>query len=598
MRNRIWFLAALALLAACKSKGGATDAGAATSASLSPPAAATVATPAAAAGACQQGPAPLAVKEPERDLTEVEKLAGVLKKASMGGVCAALTARNVDALRKHFTDDARVQRLLPRAEEVLVHDARTHGSLVRPRNPACFGTSADLVADLRALTDSWLRVERCFFKSFRIFATREKPRSADVELHFWWGGTLPGGGRSGEKGDVRATMVEGADGAWRFSRLEWRDREHFTSTGTAFADWTERAGLPTDWVDVGYPPTLSAGQVLHGGVSIGDFDGDGWNDLYVARAGQNFLLRNDGKGGFVDVTAKAGVGDLGNGQAAAFADLDNDGDQDLIVINASYSLVKGGNSHAPSALYRNNGDGTFTRMPGSLGPIGPASGVAVADYDGDGLLDIYLVYYQDENLHQYHHSIEAKDGFGNRLLRNKGNLQFEDVTQKAGVGGHGWSYAATWADVDGDGRPDLYVANDYGDSDLYRNKGDGTFENIAKKAGVANEANGMSADFGDFDNDGLLDLYVANMYSKTGNQFLALYPDLDAELRRKLLRAAAGNSLYRNRGDGTFEELGIKLGVNLAGWAWGSNFFDYDNDGWLDIHVANGLWSGEVESDA
>jgi hypothetical protein len=421
-------------------------------------------------------------------------------------------------------------------------------------------------------------------------------RRANVELHLWIGGVEPTGARVGEKGDVTAEVREGREG-WHITALRFGERERFRTTGLAFTDHTERARLPTTWPDVGYPKDMNHGQILFGGVAIGDYDGDRWPDLYIARTGKNVLLRNDGRGGFEDVTAKAGVGDPGNSQSAVFADFDNDGDLDLFVVNAHYVSVTGKHGKRGHQLYRNNGNGTFTRAAQRFDPIGPATGAAVADYDGDGLLDIYVTYYQDDDVVPYHHYIEAKNGFGNRLFRNRGGLRFEDVTAKAGVGGNAWSFAPAWADYDGDGRIDLYVANDFGDSYLFRNRGDGTFEELAERAGAPNPANGMSADWGDYDNDGHLDLYVANMYSKTGNQVLPLYPDLDAELRRKLLFSVKGNSLYRNRGNGTFEEVGRRLGAALGGWAWGSNFLDFDNDGWLDIHVANGFWSGETKDD-
>ena len=169
-------------------------------------------------------------------------------------------------------------------------------------------------------------------------------------------------------------------------------------------------------------------------------------------------------------------------------------------------------------------------------------------------------------------------------------------TFKINLYDHGCGLAV--GDFDGDGFEDVYFCNQLGPNALYRNRGDGTFEEVAAKAGVPNPANGMSVDWGDYDNDGHLDLYVANMYSKTGNQYLALDQTLSEEVRNKLLFGAQGNALYRNRGGGIFEETGRRLGANLAGWAWSSNFFDYDNDGWLDIHVANGFWAGELEADA
>jgi hypothetical protein len=533
------------------------------------------------------------VHSPERNLKTLEALNAAVQKVTMGVVCRALRAFDFEGLRRAFAEDARAERLFPREEEAIVTSPLGEGSIVRgPRG--CYGTARDFARDLSNLLSGLARLDRCFFKPFRIFATTAAPRRARADLHLWLGGEEPSGARVGEKGDVVAELREEA-GGWRVTRLAVGPRERFRSRGLAYADWTERAGLPTEWPDVGYPNTMDYGQILFGGIAVGDYDGDGWSDLYVARAGKNFLLRNRGDGTFEDVTHRVGAGDPGNSQSALFADFDNDGDPDLLVVNAYYVEVGGKHSKRGHALYRNDG-GRFTRVA-ELGPPGPATGAAAADYDGDGLLDVYVTYYQDDGIVPYHHFIEAQDGFGNRLYHNRGGLRFEDVTARAGVGGKAWSFAPAWADYDEDGRTDLYVANDFGDSYLFRNRGDGTFEEVAARAGVQNNANGMSADWGDFDNDGRLDLYVANMYSKTGNQVLPLYPEIDETLRRKFLRSVQGNALFRGLGGGAFEERARDLGVAVAGWAWGANFLDYDNDGWLDLHVVNGFWSGEVEDD-
>jgi hypothetical protein len=548
---------------------------------------------------CASAPAPLEVPAPERNLTDVETISNNLRDVTMNGICQAILARDLARVSDAFDPSARVERLFPRVETPVASSAAGIGTLVRPADAACHGEAGGLAEDLQTITQAWRSVERCFFKPYRILATTETPRRARVSLQFWLGGSEASGARVAEKGEVDADVVETQPGTWRFTRMAFGERERFRAPKPAFADSTTDAGLPTDWPDDGYETKdIFHGQVLYGGVSIGDVDGDGADDLYISRAGPNLLLRNDGTGHFTDVTTRAGVGDPGNSQSALLVDFDNDGDLDLLVINAYYSIIQSGETRRGHRLYRNDGHGVFTELPQRFDPIGPASGATAADFDGDGLVDLYITYYQDERLHPYHHFIEARDGFGNHLFRNLGGMRFVDVTETAGVASHGWSYASAWADYDQDGRIDLYVANDFGDSDLFRNRGDGTFEQVAAKTGVANPANGMSADWGDYDNDGQLDLYVANMYSKTGNQFLPLYPDLDETVRRKLLFSVQGNALYRAHGDGTFHEVGRALGASLAGWAWGSNFFDYDNDGWLDLHVANGFWAGEVDNDA
>jgi hypothetical protein len=536
------------------------------------------------------------VAEPERDLAEVEVISKAIKATTKGGICRALLSFDFDAVKGYLTEDAKVERLFPSDETVFADGPHLRASLVRPRRPAQAGGRADLVADLRSLAGGWARVERCFFAPYLVFATHGGERHAKVELHLWLGGVEPGGARIGDRGDVVAEMQEGVDGRWRVSRLTYRERERVRTPGPAFADWTARAQLPSDWPDVGYKRDLSSGQNLYGGIAVGDYDGDGRPDLYVSRAGGNLLLRNDGHGKFEDATRRSGIGDPGNGQAGLFVDLDNDGDQDVVAIHAAYALVEGPGARSPSAVYENDGRGHFTRRA-ALGPVGPASGVAAADYDGDGLLDLYVTYYQDEKLFPYHHRIEATDGFGNHLFRNRGGFKFEDVTEAAGVGGRGWSYAAAFADYDEDGRIDLFVANDFGDNYLFHNDG-GRFSEVAKAAGALNPANGMSAEWGDYNNDGRLDVYVSNMYSKTGREFLALDQALDATLRKKLVFAVNGNSMYENLGGGRFKETSRVMATNLAGWAWGTSFLDYDNDGWQDLYVANGFWEGESDDDA
>ena len=173
-----------------------------------------------------------------------------------------------------------------------------------------------------------------------------------------------------------------------------------------------------------------------------------------------------------------------------------------------------------------------------------------------------------------------------------GDLSFADVTESAGLtdGGDRYTLAASWEDFDNDGDPDLYVTNDFGKNYLYRNDG-GKFENVAPDAGVEDIGSGMSVAWGDYDRDGFVDLYVGNMFSSAGNR-VTTQPEFraeeDAETREIYRRLAKGNSLFKNRGDGTFAEVGGDAGVELGRWAWSSLFADINNDGWDDLVVANG----------
>ena len=333
----------------------------------------------------------------------------------------------------------------------------------------------------------------------------------------------------------------------------------------------------------------------HNGMAVGDYDGDDREDLYVCQpAGlPNRLYRNNGDGTFDDVSAVAGVDVLDASTMALFADLDNDGDQDLVVVAGTRLL-----------LFVNDGKGKFTlRESSGFQPSGATlTSVAIADYDRDGHLDLYVCAYDfwasGANYNAPTPYYDATNGPPNFLYRNRGDATFEDVTAPSGMGQNNnrFSFAASWADYDNDGWPDLYVANDFGRNNLYRNNGDGTFADVAAKAGVEDLGAGMSVAWGDYDGDGRLDLYVSNMWSSAGQRltFNPAFADVaaDAGVRASFQRQARGNSLFKNNGDGTFSDVTLQVGVEFGSWAWSSGFWDYNNDGRLDVFVTNGFVTG------
>ena len=356
----------------------------------------------------------------------------------------------------------------------------------------------------------------------------------------------------------------------------------------------------------------------HPGLAVADVDGDGWDDLYVMVPwGRNQLLHNQGDGTFVERAAAMGLDIDGVSTSGIFADFDNDGDKDLML----------GRSLERSMYLVNNG-GRFEDRSSSLVSLPLpylVASVSAADYNGDGLLDVYLSTYwfgiakftenwapeflpaeqareiirRDKDPESDHHPFVNRLGPPNLLLVGRGEGRFELAPENEQVALSHNSFQATWADFDEDGDPDLYVSNDYAPDFLFRNDGVGGFVDITMEAGGPTMLGfGMGASWGDYDNDGRQDLYISNMYSKAGMRITAQVPDLDARFRR----SADGNRLYRYLGD-RFELVSGSqppaLRVTQAGWSWGGQFVDLDNDGFLDIYVTSGYDTSpeEVASD-
>jgi tetratricopeptide (TPR) repeat protein len=340
------------------------------------------------------------------------------------------------------------------------------------------------------------------------------------------------------------------------------------------------------------------------GIAAGDVDGDGRDEIYVCQPGglPNRLYKNRGDGTMEDITERCGVGVLDDTTCALFLDLRNLGRQDLVVATV----------HGP-LLFLNLGDGTFRHKPDAFRfatrTQGTFTGMSAADYDGDGRLDLYLctyVYFQSED--QYRYPVpyyDSQNGPPNFLFHNQltadGEGFFEDVTASSGINHNNnrYSFAPAWCDFDGDGWPDLYVANDFGRNNLYKNES-GRFRDIASQAGVDGVGPGMSAAWFDYDGDGRPDLYVGDMWTACGQRVVedpAFAAASNQELRDAYRRHTKGNTLYRNRGDGTFESTEVAEGVEMGRWAWGADGIDFDNDGSPEIYVTCGMLTNSSEQD-
>ncbi len=346
------------------------------------------------------------------------------------------------------------------------------------------------------------------------------------------------------------------------------------------------------------------GGMGHHGVAVADVDGDGLDDIYVSQPSglPNRLFHNNGDGTFADVTDAAGVGVLDSTSTSLFADVDNDGDEDLIVVTQTGPL-----------LFLNDGKGHFTRDPDAFSfkqPLrGSLTSASMADFDRDGFLDLYLCAYsffigssEDKGgpPTPYH---DAQNGPPAILLRNDGHGKFVEVTADVGLNEHNdrFHFAAAWADYDEDGWPDLLVANDFGRKNLFHNDGAkggrSLFKDVAGQAGAEDYGAGMSATFLDYDNDGHLDIYTGNMWTAAGQRITnepGFKPDAPSDIREIYRRHARGNTLLRNKGDGTFEDVTLNAGAQFGRWAWSSDAFDFDNDGWQDLYIVNGMFTRDT----
>ncbi len=339
------------------------------------------------------------------------------------------------------------------------------------------------------------------------------------------------------------------------------------------------------------------------GISVGDIDNDGSDEIYVCQPGglPNRLYKFDSDHSLHEITDEWGVGILDDTSTALFLDLRNVGRQDLVVLCSSGPL-----------LFLNE-NGRFRMRDDAFrfatSPRGNFTGMAGADFDRDGKLDLYLccyVYFQSEAQYTYASPYQdAQNGPPNFLFRNGLNSDgtgfFRDATAETGMNENNnrFSFAPAWCDFNDDGWPDLIVANDFGRKNLYVNNV-GHFRDEAAAAGVEAVGPGMSAAWFDYDHDGKPDLYVANMWTAAGQRVIAdahFAPAHRDSLENAYQRHTMGNSLYRNKGDGTFEEATGTEHAGFGRWAWSSGGHDLDNDGEAEIFVTSGMLTNESPAD-
>ena len=522
--------------------------------------------------------------------------------------CRSLT--NHDVLRSSLAHDVVAALSIDRAAPL-----RTTGPLLSERR--LFRSSATTGID--NVLQGWSRylapLASLSLVELQIYGIRvmsESPLRLETEMRCDLTGLNIEGEREQRVGSWVISWIKQPDGQWRLEHWMANPEIRSRLKGPGFTEITSAcladSGVGLQQLSPGidhWRTVLDAagGIDVYGnhGISVGDIDNSGFDSFYVCQPSglPNRLYRNRGDGTFEDITESSGTGILDGTASAIFADFLNRGHQDLLVVRSGGPL-----------LFVNQGDGHFAPKPDAFRfaqpPQGTFTSVAVADYNRDGLLDIYFcVYSYYKGLDQYQFPspyYDAQNGPPNFLFRNRGDGAFEDVTASSGVNANNnrFSFAAAWCDYDNNGWPDIYVANDFGRKNLYRNNGDGTFSDVAAALGVEDYGPGMSACWLDYDNDGSQDVYVANMWLNEGKRITAsdrFLPGVNPAIRAIYQKHNAGNSLYRNHKTGPFEDKTRQAGTQMGRWSWSCAAWDFDHDGYSDLYVANGFVSGPEHYD-
>jgi len=494
------------------------------------------------------------------------------------------------------------------------------GTLLPAENDWKYRGMDGLAKALKELAEPFLGADDLRFK-FKIFRVQKKNGFIITRQYFSISGITDRGVlEQNASWDIR--WIEGGGSAPRIAAVavaEFEEVRGKKNRGKLYRDVTESVLYNNEsygnQILRGYPEFLSSIENslefnIFGtpGLAVGDVNNDGLDDLYICQEQglPNLLYLQNENGTATDVSGYSGTNWLESSRSALFLDLDNDGDQDLLVAMPGAVVVA-----------VNNSKGKFV-VTNSLAIDDDPMTMAAADYDNDGDTDIYVTLYNPNRPIEkstssarnssspsfvYH---DANNGPGNVLFRNDledGELGFTDVTENSGidVNNSRFSLSAAWEDYDNDGDQDLYVANDYGRDNLYRNDtekgGKPRFTDISDQARVEDSAGSMGIAWGDYNRDGNMDGFVSAMWSSAGNRvtFQESFKPDSPTVKKRLQRFAHGNTMLENNGDTTFSDVSEATGIEMGRWAWSSNFVDINNDGWEDLVVANGFLTGDSE---
>ena len=500
-----------------------------------------------------------------------------------------LLEREVDSLATHFSEDLRATSIPETAAPVGAIKWIRDEPALPPRSGL---DKAAFVQEWLSFLDRFSSIEDVRFKVKEAhFETVAGGERALARIFFFVVGRSEEGLRVWSQAKAKIEALRDDNGVWRIDLFQIKELHQSSASVDLFSEVSSPAGVYHSVPRFGQPGNQMF--VAHG-VAVADVDRDGLLDVFTTGVGRNFLYINSGNGTFREMAAETAVEITPTATAPLFLDFDNDGDSDLFLAATGFQM-----------LFENrlvpDGKLEFIDISIEAGVDHAAQGFSAVtgDVNADGLPDIYVASYNRYGVIMPDSWARATNGTPNLLFVNQGDGRFHERGAAWGVADSRWSYAAQFGDLNDDGRADLYVANDFGENGLFLNQGDRFLDAAAERA-LLDPGNGMGVSMGDFDNDGRLDLHVTNMSSTAGRRILKrLFPQqLDQPSDTQVLfKLAAGNTLFKNLGGGQFADVSQQVGGLGAGWAFGGGFIDVDNDGWEDLHAPNGFISGKSLKD-